>query len=175
MISARTKYSHGLPSCITDAECFLSSLPKLNCLVRALHVLPPARSSTTMYARFARQALRRGLHTASSSAKATPRFSNAAKFAVGASSAATALLTWNLMSEKNRVYLDSPSKSSSESYILLKCYFQLIITDSGAPYCSETNQETNGTGTCRIDTVTARSFVLDGNTYRYPGTGTWSL
>ncbi|TEB38393.1 hypothetical protein FA13DRAFT_1681824 [Coprinellus micaceus] len=66
-----------------------------------------------MYARFARQALRRGLHTASSSAKATPRFSNAAKFAVGASSAATALLTWNLMSEKNRVYLDSPSKSST--------------------------------------------------------------
>lgn len=63
-----------------------------------------------MYTRFARQALRRGFHTASSGAKTSPRFSNAAKYAVGASSAATALLTWNLMSEKNRVHLDSPSK-----------------------------------------------------------------
>lgn len=50
------------------------------------------------------------MHTASSSAKVFPRLGSAAKFAVGASSAATALLTWNLMSEKNMVHLDSPSK-----------------------------------------------------------------
>ena len=138
MISARNRHSHGLPSCVTDAE-MLSQQTKIEFLVRAFHVLPPARSSTAMYTRFARQALRRGIRTASSSAKATPRFSNAAKFAVGASSAATALLTWNLMSERNRVHLDSPSKPSGESDIRFKYYFQLITMDSGAPYCSEIN------------------------------------
>ena len=127
MISARRQHSHSLPSCVTDAEVLSQQPAKIEFLVRALHVLPLARFSTAMYTRFARQALRRGLHTASSSAKSIPRFSSAAKFAVGASSAATALLTWNLMSEKNRVYLDSPSKPPGESSIRFTYYFKLMF------------------------------------------------
>ncbi|KAF6760262.1 intermembrane space import and assembly protein 40 [Ephemerocybe angulata] len=68
-----------------------------------------------MFTRFARQSLRRGLHTASSTAKSAPRFNRTAKVVVGTSAAAAALVSWNLSSEKNRVHLDSVNPSASTS------------------------------------------------------------
>ncbi|KAJ2913141.1 hypothetical protein MD484_g7276, partial [Candolleomyces efflorescens] len=63
-----------------------------------------------MFSRFARLPLRRCLHTASTASKPAPRFSRGAKVVLGTSAAAAAYLSWNLASQRNTVYMDSPAK-----------------------------------------------------------------
>ncbi|EAU91393.2 intermembrane space import and assembly protein 40 [Coprinopsis cinerea okayama7 len=65
-----------------------------------------------MFARFTRLPLRRCIHTASGSAKTSPSLGRTSKVMLGVSAAATAYVSWNLASDRNRIHLDSPSKSS---------------------------------------------------------------
>lgn len=87
------------------------SAAKIEFLAANYTYFSSAHSSSAMFSRFARLPLRRCLHTASTASKSAPRFSRNAKVVLGTSAAAAAYLSWNLASQRNTVYMDSPAKS----------------------------------------------------------------
>ncbi|KAF9529398.1 hypothetical protein CPB83DRAFT_893497 [Crepidotus variabilis] len=66
-----------------------------------------------MFAGFTRLPLRRCIHTASSTGKASSSFGRTAKVVLGASAVTATYMTWRLTQEGNRLALDSPAPSTT--------------------------------------------------------------